>query len=37
MHVYMESREMVLMNLLQGRSGDAGVGDGLVDMGDGGG
>ena len=32
----MESREMVLMNLLQGRSGDAGVGDGLVDMGDGG-
>ena len=36
MHVYMESREMVLMNLLQGRSGDAGVGDGLVDMGDGG-
>ena len=33
----MVSREMVLMNRLQGRSGDAGVGDGLVDMGDGGG
>ena len=26
---------MVLMSLLPGRSGDAGVGDGLVDMGDG--
>ena len=32
----MGSREMVLMNLSPGRSGDAGVGDGLVDtVGDG--
>ena len=33
MHVYMESREMVLMSPLQGGSGDAGVQVGLVDTG----
>ena len=33
MHVYMESREMVLMSPFQGRSGDAGVQVGLVDTG----
>ena len=32
-HIYMESREMVLMSPFQGGSGDAGVQVGLVDTG----
>ena len=32
-HIYIESREMVLMSPLQGGSGDAGVQVGLVDTG----